>query len=82
MLIRDPKLKLSILDTVHVYENTTAEETLQNVTEMVQLAEELGYTRYWFTEHHNAPTMMSTSPEMLSMHAAAHTKKSEWVPVG
>ncbi|PYY27901.1 LLM class flavin-dependent oxidoreductase [Paenibacillus illinoisensis] len=75
MLIRDPKLKLSILDTVHVYENTNAEETLQNVTEMVQLAEALGYTRYWFTEHHNAPSMMSTSPDLLSMHAAAHTKK-------
>ncbi|WP_260865755.1 MsnO8 family LLM class oxidoreductase [Paenibacillus xylanexedens] len=67
-------LKLSILDTVHVYENSSPIETLQNVTEMVQLAEVLGYTRYWFTEHHNAPTMMSTSPDLLSMHAPAHTK--------
>ena len=75
MIKGNSKLKLSILDTVHVYKNNSAIEALQNVTEMVQLAEELGYTRYWFTEHHNTPTMMSTSPDMLSMHAAAHTKK-------
>ncbi|XOQ14312.1 MAG: Limonene 1,2-monooxygenase [Shouchella clausii] len=69
------KINLSILDTVHIYENSSPVEALQNVTEMVQLAEELGFTRYWFTEHHNAPTMMSSAPDMLSMHAAAHTKK-------
>ncbi|MCT2344394.1 LLM class flavin-dependent oxidoreductase [Bacillales bacterium AN1005] len=75
MNITSSKLKLSILDTVHVYKNNSPVEALQNVTELVQLAEELGYTRYWFTEHHNAPNMMSTSPDMLSLHAAAHTKK-------
>lgn len=75
MITGNSKLKLSILDTVHIYEKSTASEALQNVTEMVQLADELGFTRYWFTEHHNAPTMMSTSPDMLSMHAAAHTKR-------
>lgn len=69
------KLKLSILDSVHVYANSSSKETLQNVTEMVKLAEEAGYTRYWFTEHHNAKTMMSTSPDLLSMHAAAQTTK-------
>lgn len=73
--IETKDLKLSILDFVHIYGNSNASESLKNVTEMVQLAEELGYTRYWFTEHHNTKTSMSTSPEMLTMHAAAHTKK-------
>ncbi|GAF64705.1 hypothetical protein BTS2_1601 [Bacillus sp. TS-2] len=75
MSIKNSKLKLSILDFVHIYNGSDASMSLQNVTEMVQLAEKLGYSRYWFTEHHNTTNLMSTSPDMLSMHAAAHTKK-------
>ncbi len=67
-------LKLSILDFVHIYKGSDARQSLQNITEMVQFAEEWGYTRYWFTEHHNTTTLMSTSPDLLSLHAAAHTK--------
>ncbi|QHW32235.1 LLM class flavin-dependent oxidoreductase [Paenibacillus rhizovicinus] len=75
MNIENNDLKLSILDFVHIYGNSNASESLKNVIEMAQLAEELGYTRYWFTEHHNTKTSISTSPEMLTMHAAAHTKR-------
>ncbi|ACX65245.1 LLM class flavin-dependent oxidoreductase [Paenibacillus sp. Y412MC10] len=67
-------LKLSILDFVHIYKGSEARKSLQNVTEMVQLAEQWGFNRYWFTEHHNTTTLMSTSPDLLSLHAAAHTK--------
>jgi luciferase family oxidoreductase group 1 len=41
---------------------------------MVQSADKLGYTRYWFTEHHNTTSQISTSPDLLSVHAASHTK--------
>ncbi|MGW9528542.1 LLM class flavin-dependent oxidoreductase [Paenibacillus terrae] len=68
------KLKLSILDFVHIYKGNDAKKSLQNITEMVQLAEQWGFTRYWFTEHHNTTTLMSTSPDLLSLHAAAHTQ--------
>lgn len=68
------RLQLSILDFVHIYKESDARQSLQNITEMVQLAEEWGFYRYWFTEHHNTTTLMSTSPDLLSLHAAAHTK--------
>src|SRR5690625_6427796 len=67
-------LKLSILDLATVYNNDSATETLENSTELVQLADRLGYTRYWFAEHHNTTYQMSTSPDLLSAHAAAMTE--------
>lgn len=68
------ELKLSILDLATIYNDETPTEALQNSTELVQLADRLGYTRYWFAEHHSATFQMSTSPDLLSAHAAALTK--------
>lgn len=68
-------MKLSILDLATVYNEESPTKTLQNSTELVQLADRLGYTRYWFAEHHNTVFQMSTSPDLLSAHAAAITKK-------
>lgn len=67
-------LKLSVLDLATIYNNESPSDTLQNSTELVQLAERLGYTRYWFAEHHNTTYQMSTSPDILSAHAAAMTE--------
>lgn len=67
-------LRLSILDFVHVYKHSNPTESLQNTTEVVRLADRLGYTRYWFTEHHNTTSQISTSPDLLSMYAASQTQ--------
>lgn len=69
------QMKLSILDLATVYNNESPTQTLQNSTDLVQLADRLGYTRYWFAEHHNTKYQMSTSPDILSAHAAAVTKR-------
>lgn len=66
-------LKLSILDIGTKLKEYNVSQTLENVVKRVQLAEKLGYTRYWFAEHHNTPNQVSTSPELMIMHAAAHT---------
>src|SRR5699024_10527576 len=67
------KIALSIFDLATIFNEESATETLYNSMELVQLAEELGYTRYWFAEHHNTTYQMSTSPDLLSAHAAAVT---------
>lgn len=67
-------LQLSILDLATMYNGESATQTLQNSTDLVQLADRLGYTRYWFAEHHNTKYQMSTSPDLLSAHAAAVSK--------
>lgn len=58
----------------YVYHGNTPTETLKKSTEVVKLADELGYTRYWFTEHHNTEHIVSTSPDLLALHAAGNTK--------
>ena len=75
MSVNNQDLKLSILDIGNKLQGNDASQTLKDSIERVQLAEELGYTRYWFAEHHNTAFQVSTSPELMIAHAAAHTKR-------
>lgn len=69
-------LKLSILDLCYFTENDqTATDVLNNSTEIAQLAEKLGYNRYWFAEHHNTGSLMSMFPEIMIAHVASNTDK-------
>lgn len=69
-----PKLKLSILDLAKFTQETkTASDVLNNSTQMAKLADKLGYTRYWFAEHHNASMIMSMFPEIMVAHVASQT---------
>jgi luciferase family oxidoreductase group 1 len=67
-------LPLSILDLAPVGAGSTAQQALRNSTELAQLAERLGYKRYWFAEHHGMPSIASSAPEILIAHIAANTK--------
>lgn len=70
------KIKLSILDLAQFSEDKESpSEVLRRSTEVAQLADRLGYTRYWFAEHHNMPFLMSMFPEIMVAHVAAHTKR-------
>ncbi len=64
---------LHILDQVAIPKGQTAQETLIHTTQLAQLAETLGYERYWFAEHHSTRGLASTAPEILMAHIAAHT---------
>jgi luciferase family oxidoreductase group 1 len=64
---------LSVLDLAPVGEGSTAADALRNSNELVQLAERLGYHRYWVAEHHNMPGIASSSPAVLIAHLASAT---------
>lgn len=68
------RLKLSVLDGVGLYNGESAAAALQRATEGAKLIDRLGYTRLWFTEHHNSKHQMSTSPDVLIAHTAAVTE--------
>jgi len=42
---------------------------------LAQRADELGYRRYWFAEHHNMPAVASTTPPVLIAAAASRTRR-------
>jgi luciferase family oxidoreductase group 1 len=69
------KLKLSVLDQTPIRRNSNAYEALQESVQLVKLADALGYTRYWMSEHHNFPTLAMAAPEILIARLASETKK-------
>ncbi|WP_205503678.1 LLM class flavin-dependent oxidoreductase [Rufibacter psychrotolerans] len=68
------KIKLSVLDQSPVRAGGTAEQALRETLELARLADRLGYTRFWVSEHHNTLGLAGPSPEVLIPHLAAHTK--------
>ena len=65
---------LSILDLVRVNEGSGPREALDRARDAAVRAEELGYTRYWVAEHHNAPGIASAATSLAVAHIAAATK--------
>ncbi|MFB5188839.1 LLM class flavin-dependent oxidoreductase [Alicyclobacillus fastidiosus] len=68
-------LKLSILDQSPIAHGSTASEALQQTVQVAQMAERLGYHRLWVSEHHDAPTLAGSTPEILIAHLAARTSR-------
>jgi len=67
-------LKLSILDQSFTRSPDQAPQAFQETIEMVQLAERLGYTRFWVSEHHGFHTLAGSVPEVLIAALGAVTK--------
>jgi len=69
-------VRLSILDVASTGDSstTTPAEVLRASLEVAQHAEEWGFVRYWFSEHHNMPSIVSSSPAVLAGYIAANTR--------
>jgi luciferase family oxidoreductase group 1 len=68
-------IKLGVLDQVYVNEGQTATEGLYQSTRLAKATDELGYSRYWVSEHHAMPALAFSSPEVLVAHLAAATSR-------
>src|SRR3954447_13188595 len=66
-------IPLSVLDLSIVSAGATSAEALADTTLLAQRAEAFGYTRFWVAEHHNMPSIASTTPAGLIAHVAAST---------
>ncbi len=68
-------LKLGVLDQTPVPEGFSRGDALRNTVNLAQLADRLGYSRYWVAEHHGTPGLACYSPEALIGPVAAATSR-------
>ncbi|MGY5850678.1 LLM class flavin-dependent oxidoreductase [Salegentibacter sp. F14] len=69
------KIKLSILDQSIVRNGASSEEALQETIETAKLADELGYHRFWLSEHHSSKFIAGSAPEVLLSRLGAETNR-------
>lgn len=65
---------LSLLDLTYIPSGSNSSTTVKQSVATAQLAEELGYERVWYAEHHNTAGLASGAPEIMIAHVGAHTK--------
>ena len=68
-------IPLSVLDLSPVTTATPGSAALRNSLDLAQLADRLGYTRYWLAEHHNLASIASSAPEVMIGQVAAATSR-------
>lgn len=65
---------IALLDLCPITEGSNAATALQNSVELAQLAERLGYSRFWLAEHHSMPGIASAATSVVICHVANATK--------
>lgn len=64
-----------MLDLAYVREGETLNQTFKNTLENAKFVDELGYSRYWLSEHHNMQNVASAATSILIGYVAGATKK-------
>ena len=68
-------IPISILELAIITEDSNAKETFEKTKTLAQLADDLGYNRFWLAEHHNMAHVASTATVILIGYIASQTKK-------
>jgi luciferase family oxidoreductase group 1 len=67
------RIPLSILDLAPIARGETAASSIAASVALAQRAEEHGYRRVWYAEHHNMPAIASSATSVLIAHVGAKT---------
>ncbi|MGW1347614.1 MsnO8 family LLM class oxidoreductase, partial [Kribbella sp. NPDC002412] len=66
---------LSVLDRSRTRVGESEAETLRQTVELARQVEELGYKRFWVSEHHSVPGVVGSAPTVLAAAVAAGTSR-------
>ena len=67
-------MKWSVLDQSPHSAGTPQDGAIRDSIALAQLCDDLGYARYWVSEHHNSSSIVGTAPEILMAAIAATTR--------
>jgi luciferase family oxidoreductase group 1 len=68
-------MKWSVLDQSPHSAGSAQDVAIRQSIALAQLCDELGYERYWVSEHHNSSSIVGTAPEILMAAVAATTQR-------
>ncbi len=68
-------MKLSVLDQSVACAGRDEGHALRDTVELAAFCEQLGYARFWVSEHHGLPTIVGSAPEILMAAIAARTSR-------
>ncbi|WP_180686554.1 LLM class flavin-dependent oxidoreductase [Streptomyces gossypiisoli] len=66
--------RFSVLDRSRTREGHTAPEALRDTVRLARELEELGYHRFWVSEHHGVPGVAGSAPTVLAAAVAGATR--------
>ena len=67
------RIPLSVLDLAPIARGETVSSSIAASVALARQAEEHGYRRVWYAEHHNMPTIASSATSVLISHVGAQT---------
>lgn len=68
-------MQLSVLDQCTASKGRPQSEAIGDSIKLAKICEDLGYHRYWVSEHHNSDCIVGTAPEVLMAAIGATTDK-------
>ncbi|WP_233268906.1 LLM class flavin-dependent oxidoreductase [Mucilaginibacter lacusdianchii] len=68
------QIRLSVLDQSPIRKGVTAEQAVRETVELAKLTDQLGYTRFWISEHHNTGGLAGSTPEVLLAYLGSQTQ--------
>ena len=68
-------LTLSVLDQSIALAGRPQGEAIRNTIALAKMTEDMGYSRFWVSEHHSNETIVGTAPEVLIAAIAATTSR-------
>jgi luciferase family oxidoreductase group 1 len=68
-------LKLAVLDQSVSLAGSSEDAAIRDTLSLAEHCEQLGYSRFWLSEHHGLPTIVGSAPEIVMAAIAARTAR-------